>query len=145
MTTYSLYYFLHIAGLAIWVGALLVLSVLLLSSKKELHATSILIPVTKVVNRFINPSSFIVLVSGIFMLIQFGDYKPLYIIIMERGGSLIILLSIILLTWQSNKMKKAIAENDGGKLVQTSSRYATYMFSSALLALVIVFFASVKL
>jgi len=94
--------FLHLTGLILWFGALFAIVVLLGMARRRDVAQEARALVGKAVRLFgwlAHPSSIVVLVSGILMIIEmdFGDTaKPLWLTYMERGGGTIILAAIVL-------------------------------------------------
>src|SRR5690606_20060821 len=97
---YEWSYILHIVGVVIWIGSFIVLGYLLkgLTKNGSLKDYSFVIKrIQKSVMVGVLPSLVLVLLSGTYMILQLNrDTMPLYLTIMEQGGTLIILLTIIL-------------------------------------------------
>lgn len=151
---YATYYFFHIVGVIIWVGAFISFGLLLrfLVKERAVDAYALIVKrIDQITKWFINPSAFIVLISGVLLLVAYGGpNKPLYITIMERAGSLVILLSIIALTLVSRKIKKAIGASAGtdsskNTLKRLTDIYGKFMLSSAVLACAIIVVVSMKI
>ncbi len=108
--------FLHISSVALWLGSLVTLYIL---NRREIapnnpEALSIVYGTTRsVVRKVINPSSLIVLLSGIGMMVQLGlvgQSKPFWLTFMEQFGGMVALISVALLTWQMRKVDRAAAD-----------------------------------
>jgi uncharacterized membrane protein len=150
---YTFFYFLHVLGVIIWVGAFISFGLLLrsLAKKEQLldQHQGLLISMNRFVNRGVIPSSIIVLLSGVYLIMQFnrGDL-PFYLTFMEQMGSLVILLSVILLTIQSRRINKWFNGDETDRKMSAkalSITYSRYMLGSALLALVVVFVVSMRI
>ncbi|MBS4219684.1 hypothetical protein KHA96_15325 [Bacillus sp. FJAT-49711] len=146
--------FLHFAGISIWVGSLLTVTILLFIVKKHLGSkelSTIVKKMTKVVNTLIHPSAFFVLLSGIFMMIamNFGDSpKPFYLEFMERIGGMTVLFTIIAVSIFGRKVVKKFntLEKEGSLIAHPASinTYITMMLISVLLVLTVIFVVSFK-
>lgn len=155
---YELMYFLHLTGVAIWVGAFIAFGLLLRSlvkSKQVEAQSSIVNQIRRWVNIGIIPSGLIVLVTGVLMIVQFSrDALPMYMILMEQIGSLVILGSVIAISIYSFKLKKqmqAHSLNDvhpvkkHQSLAHLTSVYSKLLFSSAGLAIVVIVVVSLRI
>lgn len=111
--------FLHLAGLAIWVGSLLSLAVITLMSRSHAdsgYVRSLVRKITGAFSTWVHPSAIVVLVSGIILIANmYGDgQRPFWLDYMEMGGMVIIFLSIIVLGLFSNrKVRKPLAASNG--------------------------------
>lgn len=148
----SLYYFLHISGVIIWIGSFIGFGILLrsLAKQKTVEQHSLVITkIDKIVKRLIHPSALAVLISGVLLILPYNrESLPLYITLMEQAGSIVILLSIIFLTLQSRKIQKALNGQQVNKkqtLVGATDIYSKFMLSSAFLAGAIVVIVSMKI
>src|SRR5690625_1835383 len=98
---FSFWLFTHFIGFAIWGGALIAVTCILFMMKRHLGSvelSTIVKKITRIVNILVHPSAFLVLVSGIFMIISFnfGDAgKPFYMEFMERVGGVAVLFTVI--------------------------------------------------
>ncbi|MGD8191296.1 hypothetical protein ACQCN2_15055 [Brevibacillus ginsengisoli] len=108
---------LHLSFLFIWAVALVTTLIQSRQVSKNWNTPktrSRLEMIVLLVRWVLNPSSFIVLVTGIFMIENMGlvhTQKPLYILLMEFGGAALIFGSIIFLTLQSLKIKKLVNQS----------------------------------
>ncbi|MBS4174664.1 hypothetical protein [Bacillus sp. FJAT-49736] len=145
--------FFHLSGLSIWLGSLISLAVIMSLLKKQAGSKdvqSLLQKIPGLFNRWLHPSSFIVLLSGVFMIIGMNiseSQKPLWLHFMEKGGSLTILLSIIVLSIiSSKKIKKPLraANVDVGVVQKGLSIYLVWLSIFIMLVLSVVFMVSYK-
>lgn len=109
---FGLWLFLHLTGLAIWIGSLLAIVVILLLLKKQLgsqQSNALAKRVIRVFGMLAHPASVIVLISGVFMIVQMdlgSTDKPLWLDVMEKGGGMIVLLALVLTGFLGSKAKK---------------------------------------
>lgn len=109
--------FMHIASVAFWLGSMAAVFILQRKTKHSSESAAIALAqetARSVVRGVINPSSLVVLISGVMMIMQMGlgGNKPLWLTVMEMGGGTLALVSIALLTWQMRKVTRAASEND---------------------------------
>ncbi|SOC41499.1 hypothetical protein [Ureibacillus acetophenoni] len=150
---YSLYYILHIVGIAVWIGSFLVLGYLLKTLAKEQRRLIDLSPVIKKIQKWVMvgvvPSLVLILVSGSFMIFEFNrDSMPLYLKLMEQGGTLIILLTIIFVSIYSVKITKklqGIQLKKDKSLAQLTKIYANYLLISTLFGIGVVIVVGLRL
>jgi len=145
--------FFHLTGLSIWFGSLLSLAIITSLLKKHAGSKDIqnlLRKIPGLFSRWLHPSSFIVLLSGVFMIISMNiseSQKPLWLHFMEKGGTLTILLSIVVLSIiSSKKIKKPLkAVNVDVAVVQRGlSTYLVGLTIFIILILSIIFMVSFK-
>lgn len=114
--------FLHITGIALWLGSLVTLYIL---NRRRFaadnpEAIAVVYETTRsVVRGVINPSSLIVLLSGISMMMQLGmvgQPKLFWLAFMEQFGGMVALISLALLTWQMRKVDRASSEERVARL-----------------------------
>ncbi|MBN6189452.1 hypothetical protein JQN58_21595 [Aneurinibacillus sp. BA2021] len=151
---HSFFYFLHIGSLAIWFGGLLSLAIVFkMLAKRGLsqETDGMVRSLIAIVNRLLNPSAFVVMVSGLAMMINLGlmgQDVPLWLRLMQDGGSLIVLLSIALITFYGNRFKKKLRNQAGTDHVLTRKKmlatYVRLMAGSAVLVLGVVLVVSLK-
>lgn len=95
------------------------------------------------------PSLVLILVSGSFMIFQFNrDMIPLYLTIMEQGGTLIILLTIILVSVYSVKLTKklqGITLKKDKSLAQLTKIYANFLLIYTLLDISIIIVVGLRI
>lgn len=141
--------FLHLTGLSLWFGALMaiVILVFLIKGKKKVadDTKSLVRKAIRTFSWVAHPSSIIVLVSGIFMIIEMnlGDAgRPLWLNYMEKAGGTIILIAIILTAVLGRKMVKqlAVTENSGSTAVAGGGLYqaSLVVILAAILSVVLV-------
>jgi len=146
--------FLHFAGVSIWTGSLLAVTIILIMMKKHLGSkelSTIVKKLTKIVNTLVHPSAFFVLLSGIFMIIamNFGDSpKPFYLDFMERIGGVTVLFTIIAVSIFGRRVVKKfnLLEKEGSVITHPRSinTYITSMLLSVLLVFVVIFVVSFR-
>lgn len=138
---YGFLLFAHLFGLMVWGGAVLAVIVMLLSSDFKLLARRII----SIFNRLAHPAAFIVLVSGVFMIIQLdmGLNKPLWLDMMEKGGGTIILLFFLITGIWGSKLKKRLVAAQGQTVAL--SGYITAMLAFFVLTVSILLVVSMKL
>lgn len=155
---YNWLFFLHITGLVVWIGSLTVLFVFLTTMSKKANlmgsaAEFTLIDSTvKMVRWLANPGALVVLLSGIFMIMEMGlmgQNKPFWLKFMEETGGLVIILSFVLLAIHNRRIRKHMTEmkRNGtpfNKARRVLTQYVAMMAGSVVLALVVVFVVSMK-
>lgn len=150
---YSLSYILHITGVAIWVGSFLALGYLLRGIAKNERALTNFAPVIKRIQKWVMwgvlPSLTLILLSGVYMILQFNrESMPLYLTIMEQGGTMIILLTIIFVSIYSVRLTRkleGIPLKKEKTLVGLTKMYANYLLISTLLGIGIVIIVGLRL
>jgi len=145
---YGFLLFSHLTSLMIWVGAIMAIVVMLLLMRKQLGqngANALSKRIISVFNRFAHPAAFVVLVSGVIMIIRLGmgSDKPFWLDIMEKGGGTIILLFFVLTGILGSKLKKRLSVQSSGSVAMSS--YLTVMASFFLLIVALVLIVSLKL
>lgn len=150
---YSLSYILHVIGVAIWIGSFLVLGYLLktvINQEKSLVGFS---PIIKRIQSWVMlgvlPSLVLILLSGTYMILQFNrDTMPLYLTIMEQGGTLIILLTIILVSIYSVRLTKklqGITLKKDRSIAQLTKIYANFLLISTLLGIGVIIVVGLRI
>jgi hypothetical protein len=140
--------FLHLAGLFVWLGSLFAEIVMLLILKKQMgspESNALTERIIRIFSRFAHPSAFIVLASGVFLIIQLGmgSGKPFWLQAMEKGGGTIILLALICTGILGSKAKKQLRSGQGWN--KKLSGYVTAMSSFMVLAMLILLIVSMKI
>ncbi|MFD7521945.1 hypothetical protein [Paenibacillus chitinolyticus] len=141
---FGLMIFLHITGLLGWLGALLGILVTMLLLRKQLgtpDANSLAGKTIRVFGRIAHPSSILVLLSGVYLILQMGigTEKPLWLQVMEKGGGTIILLAVIFTAVLGSKMNKRL-NSAGGNSVRLTGYLSTvgvFMFLIVSVVLVV--------
>ena len=142
---YSLSYIVHIVGVALWIGSFAVIGYLLkiMTKNKGLKDFSVIIKrIQKWVMVGVLPSLVLIFLSGTYMIFQFNrDTMPFYLSIMEQGGTLIILLTIIFVSIYNVKLTKklkGIQLKKDKSLAQITNMYTNFLLISTLLAIGII-------
>jgi putative copper export protein len=153
--------FIHLSSLAVWVGSLVTVAILLLSMKKQFGSPDVRGIAKRTIrtfNRITHPSAFLVLVSGLGLFfnakIEEKDV-PFWLHYMREGGSVLILLAIIVLSIRGRKVinhltavgDTASVKNEDAVLTapkSAASRYAASMLVAIVLILSIIFVVSYK-
>jgi len=146
--------FLHLSGLAIWVGSMVMVAFMLTAIRRQpaMAGASVMVPrMLRTFNVLTHPSAFIVLISGVVMIIDMGflgQQKPFWLSFMEQGGGMVILLSIILLSIMGKRVVKRYAGEaaaaDPGK-VKGEKGYLNAMIAMIVLVLAVVLVVALKL
>jgi len=131
----------------VWVGAILAVIVMLFMLRSQLgkpEANALSKRIISVFSRFAHPSAFVVLVSGVIMIIQLdmGSDKPFWLDMMEKAGGTIILLFLIVVGIMGGKLKKRLQAASGSVSV---SSYVTSLAVSLIAILAVVLIVSLKL
>ncbi len=110
--------FLHLIGLLIWVGSLLTMMVVMSYLKNKTISAelgALAKHSIRISGLLAHPAAVIVLISGIIMLVtmELGADRPLWLLIMERGGGMIILAALVLTGIFGRKAKQRLTANDG--------------------------------
>ncbi|UTR08644.1 hypothetical protein MM300_11800 [Evansella sp. LMS18] len=143
---YSISYILHIVGIALWIGSFAAFGFLLRSLVKKGEGLDnhsfILEKIRRWVNLGILPGLFIVLITGVFMILQFErESMPFYLSFMEQAGTMVILLTIVFVSIYSRKMGKklngAVLKKDK-PLESLALMYTNFMFLSAALSVMVI-------
>lgn len=95
------------------------------------------------------PSLVLILLSGSYMIFQFNrDTMPLYLSLMEQSGTLIILLTIILVSMYSVRLTKklqGIPLKKDKSLAQLTKIYANFLLLSIILGIGIIIIVGLRL
>lgn len=145
---YGFLLFSHLTGLMIWVGAILAVIVMLFMLKNQLgkpEANGLSKRIISVFSRYAHPGAFVVLISGVIMIIQLdmGSDKPFWLDMMEKAGGTIILLFLIVVSILGGKLKKRL-QMEGNASVSVSP-YLTSLAISFIAILAVVLIVSLKL
>ncbi|GAA0465427.1 MULTISPECIES: hypothetical protein [Alkalibacillus] len=150
---YELSYSLHIVGVALWIGAFIVVGLLLRSlakSEEELKKHSLVIEkLRRMINWVVLPSGIVVMLTGVYMILQFNrDTLPLYLKLMEEIGGVAILLTVIVVSLYSKKLKKKLQGIELKKdksLTAITKMYTNFLFISTILSIVVVVIVAMRL
>ena len=132
-------------GVALWIGSFAVIGYLLkiLTKNKGLKDFSVIIKrMQKWIMVGVLPSLLLIFLSGTYMIFQFNrDTMPFYLSIMEQGGTLIILLTILFVSIYNVKLTKklkGIQLKKDKSLAQITNIYTNFLLISTLLAIGII-------
>jgi putative copper export protein len=144
---YEFAYVFHITGIAVWIGSFIGFAVLMRSvaSKGEIHKTEagIIRKIVRFVNTGVLPASGIVLVSGVYMILQFNrETLPLYLSLMEQAGSMAVLFTMLGVGLYSRRVTKKLEEDGAAAAAGT---YSVLLMLSAGLALIVVIITGLRL
>lgn len=127
---YGWMFFIHLAGLATWFGVTLMGMIMLQSVKKKLAETSVSSLAESTIrnlNRLTHPSAFLVLASGVYMILQLErDALPFWISFMERAGGMIILLFIIIMSILGGRLRRKLAQSDATAAAKSIGTYVLW-------------------
>lgn len=141
---YSWMLFIHLAGLAAWFGVTLLGAIMLSSFKgkiAEAGISSVALSTVKNINRVTHLSAFLVLASGLYMILQWDrEGMPFWLAFMERAGGMIVLLFIIILSIFGGRLKRTLAKGDAAGSAKGIAVYTTlaFVFLLAILAVILV-------
>lgn len=141
---YAGMYFFHIIGLAIWLGAMMVMLLLLRKTRgHDPHQVSAVLA-DKGVWATLQVSAAAVLLSGIGMIVQaglIGKGKPLWLKLMEEGGGAVILVFVILATLWTRKLRRSLkqgnVENVGSMIKRFYGMAVSFVLAIAAIVLVV--------
>lgn len=146
---YEWMFFIHLAGLAIWFGVTLMGVLMLLSVRKTLAVSGVATVAQQTIrniNRLSHPSAFLVLASGLYMILQLDrDGLPFWISFMEQAGGMVILLFIIVMSILGSKLRKKLAQAEPSVAAKSIGSYATWTAIFLLAVLIIILVVSLKL
>jgi len=149
---YGLLLFLHLGGLAVWLGSVVASAFMLLAMQKNIQSADvagIAQKTIKVYNRITHPSAFLVLLSGILMLVDIGmdqhEFFDFWLLFMEQAGSLIILAFIIAMSIIGKKTVKRIASGDADAARKGIRTFVTATFILVAAILVVIYVVAAKI
>lgn len=145
---YGFMLFSHLTGLILWAGAIMTIVIMLILLKAQLGTADVnrlTGSIIRIFNRFAHPSAFVVLISGVVMIVQLdlGSNKPFWLDMMEKAGGTIILLFLIIAGIMGAKLKKKLLQHPNESL--SLSRYLTMVIGFFIAILAVVFIVSLKL
>ncbi|MFD0872152.1 Uncharacterised protein [Chlamydia abortus] len=145
---FGFWLFLHLAGLFLWLGALLAQTVVLGILQKQLDSdtgNTLAIKVIRNFSLFSHPGAVLVLISGVFLIVQMGlgADKPMWLEVMEKGGGTITILALIITGIWGRKVKRRL-RGGSGQAVKLNG-YLTVLTSFMVLILGIVLVVSLRI
>ncbi len=141
-------YFIHIISLSLWLGALLVMLVLLNSKKVTEQQTLAAIMLGSRVWGILQIAALAVFGSGLGLIIKMGllgQSKPLWLKLMEEGGGAIALLFVILVTLMARKLRKAVNQAEAERLSRLMRRLSVLSVAFALAIAAVVLIVSMRI
>ncbi|MFD0960826.1 hypothetical protein [Paenibacillus chungangensis] len=145
---YGFMLFSHLTGLILWAGAIMTIVIMLILLKAQLGTADVnrlTGSIIRIFNRFAHPSAFVVLISGVVMIVQLdlGSNKPFWLDMMEKAGGTIILLFLIIAGIMGAKLKKKLTQHPNDAIAL--SRYLTMVIGFFIAILAVVLIVSLKL
>ncbi len=150
---YGVLLFLHVAGVVLWLGSVVMAVMLLSALKKDLQspkAAELSGKTIKLLNRVTHPTAFIVLLSGVFMLMTdtwgMANHSsfPFWIIFMEQAGAIVILAFIIAVSIIGKKATKRLAAGDHAGALKSINTFVVTALILAIAAFAVIFVVSGK-
>lgn len=148
MSMYAGLYLIHIVSLTTWLGALVVLLVLMRGAQVNGDRTRIAALANGKVWAMLQAAAFAVLLSGIGMIVNAGwldKSEPLWLKLMEDGGGLVALLFVVLVTLGTRKWRKALVQGDDSGYRLVLKRMSVMSLSFVLAIVSVVFIVSERL
>lgn len=146
---YGWMFFIHLAGLAAWFGVTLMGLLMLLSVRGKLAEssyTSVAESIIRNINRVTHPAAFLVLLSGVIMIMQWNrDGMPFWLSFMERGGGMVIILFMIVLSILGARLRKKLANSDATSAAKSIGTYSLWTAIFLILILIVTLVVSLKL
>ncbi len=150
---YGVLLFLHIAGVVLWLGSVVMAVILLSTLKKDLQSPNIAELSTKTIkllNRVTHPTAFLVLLTGIFMLMSdtwgMANHNsfPFWITFMEQAGAITILAFIIAVSIIGKKATKRLAAGEYAQALKSINTFILTALILAIAAFVVIYVVSGK-
>ncbi|MFC5700620.1 hypothetical protein ACFPVX_04930 [Cohnella faecalis] len=143
--------FLHLTGLAIWIGSMLAIVVTLSLLKKQLGSkepNELAGRVIRAFSLFAHPSAVVVLGSGVYMIVKAwggGSDRPLWLDVMEKGGGMVLLLALILTGILGGKVRKRLKDVQGQGSKVKLGFYLSSIAAFVTLAIAVVLVVSIRI
>ncbi|AUS07682.1 hypothetical protein C1X05_01710 [Laceyella sacchari] len=142
--------FLHVLFVATWFGGISLMAMVLRDATRSNNLDTM----SHALNRaqrwnmtMFMPSAVLSLITGMYMLMQVDGEKPLWLIVKERFGSVVVLLFILFVVIYGRKALNQVQASgiESAKAQSIIKRYIMLLNISLLLMAVLIFFATVKL
>lgn len=136
--------FLHVAGVAFWLGGIAALYVLYRKAavRSWERGQELAYETAKsVVKGILNPSALVVLGTGIVMIMQLGlmgRARPFWLSFMEQFGGMVAILSAALLTWQLRRVDRAGSEEERDRRWRQLHRTMAYIGAGVVATILVV-------
>ncbi|WP_028778456.1 DUF2269 family protein [Shimazuella kribbensis] len=141
--------FIHVLCVATWFGATTLMAMYLRNSTRsndELTITNSLATAHRWNLTMMIPTSILVLITGMYMLMSYDENKPLWLLVKERLGSVFIVAFILIITLYGKKLLKSVKESAS---ISTSAsivkKYIMILNLSVLVMLILIFFVTTKI
>lgn len=150
MTAGLIVKFLHVLFVATWFGGISLMAMVLRDATRSdnLETMSHALDRAQRWNMtMFMPSAILALVTGLYLFMQATGEKPLWLVVKERFGSIVVLLFILFVVFYGrralNRVKASGIETAQAKSI--IKQYIMLLNLSLLLLAVLIFFATVKL
>ena len=145
---YELYYFLHLTGIAVWIGSFLAFAALIrhMAKTATLEGThsALLLRMKRFVNAGVMPAAVLVLITGVLMILRFDHSAlPLYMRLMEQVGGVALILTVLVISLYSRKITGNLAADSKGTRI--ARVYAMMLTISALLGILVLLITALRL
>jgi uncharacterized membrane protein len=146
---YTISLFVHVVSIATLFGGISLMAMVLRDATRSNDVETMSKAMEKVqrwnLTMFI-PTAVLVLITGVYMLMQYSN-KPLWLLVKERFGSLVIILFIVLVAWYGKKLLQRVkaSGNDLQKATGLVKRYIMLLNLFLLFMIVLIFFVTTKL
>jgi uncharacterized membrane protein len=141
--------FIHVFSVATWFGATTLMAMYLrnaIRSNDETNMVQSLATAHRWNLTMMIPTSVLALITGLYMLMQYEENKPLWLLVKERLGSLFIVVFILVITLYGKKLLKSAKDSVPNKTTATSlKRYIMILNISVLVMLILIFFVTTKI
>ncbi|MGA8941644.1 MAG: DUF2269 family protein [Thermoactinomyces sp.] len=149
MTTYGIIKFLHVVSVAFWLGGITLSTFFLRDAMMEKQIDQMNHTFERVQHwnlvMFV-PASFVVLLTGITMLMQLDGSKTFWVLVKERFGSLFIILFIAFVVFygRSALAKMRIKSSENGINFRILKYYTIFLNISIICMAFLIFVVTVK-
>ncbi|MFC7441643.1 DUF2269 family protein [Laceyella putida] len=150
MTAGLIVKFLHVLFVATWFGGISLMAMVLRDATRSNNIETMSHALDRAQRwnmTMFMPSSILALLTGLYMLVQTSGEKPLWLVVKERFGSVVVILFILFVVIYGrkalNQVKTSGIETEKAQTI--IKRYIMLLNISLLLLVVLIFFATVKL
>jgi protoporphyrinogen IX oxidase len=147
---YTISLFVHVVSIATLFGGISLMAMVLRDATRSNEAETMSKAMEKVqrwnLTMFV-PTSVLILLTGIYMLMKFDANKPLWLLVKERFGSLVIVLFIVFVVWYGKKLLQGVKASgtDVQKAIALVKRYIMILNLFLLFMIILIFFVTTKL
>ncbi|MBA4603350.1 DUF2269 family protein [Thermoactinomyces mirandus] len=149
MTAFGIVKFLHVVSVAFWLGGIALLAFFL----RDAMMTKQIDQMNHVLERaqhwnlvMFVPTSVIVLLTGVIMMMTVDGHKPSWLLAKERFGSLFVILFILFVVFNGRKTLAKVKFKGFGdeKTVRILKYYIAFLIISLICMVILIFFVTVK-